>query len=476
MNFSPATALVAAGAFVGAALALSCSPDSSEASAVAAQEALPQSIKRREATRVRVQPVEQREMERALSTTTVVESETEIKLFPRVTGVVIAIAVEEGDRVEANQVLALLDDREASSALQEAKIALREAEENVPRLELSSLEARERCDRAKLAFDQATRVADRNESTGLISTSDLDEMRMTRDTSELDWKASKLAWDGAQQDLKAGAIAIEKATVAVTRQDLNHSYTKILAPFDGVIASRTIKVGDSASPSAEAFVLTDPDNLRAVFHRPQREFSMFQAARRAIETHGAEPLEIRVAAEAYPDRTFRGSIRLVSPTVSAESGSFRVTVELEPTSDGNQLERLLPGMLVRLSIVTERHAEALVVPKRALRREGDTYFVFIDNEGKARRVEVESGFSTDEDTEVTPVGGQLLAAGESVIVIGNRDLEEGSEVDSSSWQGESMSSEVKDTEQGDEAEAASDEDAGAEDETTSDSSSEEESR
>jgi multidrug efflux pump subunit AcrA (membrane-fusion protein) len=127
-----------------------------------------------------------------------------------------------------------------------------------------------------------------------------------------------------------------------------------------------------------------------------------------------------------PGRTFRGEIKLVSPTIDPASGSFRVTVQLPPTERGEP--GLLPGMLVRLEIVTDRHPNALVVPKRALRREGGSNFVFVVAANRARRVEVTEGFSDDDATEVIPRDPALLAAGARVIVVGNREIEDGAEV------------------------------------------------
>ena len=83
-------------------------------------------IKNHEAARVRTAPIVAREMVRTLSTTTTVESENEIQLFPRVSGVVTELHAEEGDRVAAGEVLAVIDDREAKSALADAQAALKE--------------------------------------------------------------------------------------------------------------------------------------------------------------------------------------------------------------------------------------------------------------------------------------------------------------------------------------------------------------
>ena len=89
--------------------------------------------------------------------------------------------------------------------------------------------------------------------------------------------------------------------------------------------------------------------------------------------------------------------------------------------------RLLPGMLVRVEVVVERHPQALVVPKRALRREGEETLVYIMESGKARRIKVREGFADDEHVEVLPQGHEV-PAGTRVIVVGNRELEDGADV------------------------------------------------
>jgi membrane fusion protein (multidrug efflux system) len=140
-----------------------------------------------------------------------------------------------------------------------------------------------------------------------------------------------------------------------------------------------------------------------------------------------ERLVIEATADAYPGRTFSGWIERVSPTIDAQSGQFRVTGRLECVQESGRV-RLLPGMLVRLAIVTERHEDALVVPKRAIEREGERRYVLLVRAGKVARVEVEEAFGDEEYVEVAAVGGATLALGEAVIVVGGRDLTEGEAV------------------------------------------------
>jgi len=255
----------------------------------------------------------------------------------------------------------------------------------------------------------------------------LDQLRLARDTAKSEHETAKLGAERALSETHASKTAQEKLDLALKRAELELSYTDIVAPFAGVIAQRTVKTGDQVGPAMQAFVLTDAQNLRAVFYRPQRELALFQPAGNLQD--GLAAIEIRGSAEALPGVQFRGRIQLVSPSIDAQSGNFRVTVRLEPATEKDAAHRLLPGMLVKLSIVTDRHPGALVVPKRALRREGESNLVFVVRDGHARRVEVEEGYGGDDDVEILPRNGVALAAGEPVVVVGNRELEDGAEVE-----------------------------------------------
>jgi membrane fusion protein (multidrug efflux system) len=280
----------------------------------------------------------------------------------------------------------------------------------------------------RLAMEQKLREYERNaKAAGVISEQVLDQLRLVRDTAKSDYESAKLAEERAQADVRAAKTSQEKAGLALMRAQLDLSYTDIVAPFAGVIAQRSVRVGDQVGPATQAFVLTDIENLRAVFYRPQRELALFLPVGNTQDTLGA--IEIRASAEALPGVQFRGRIQRVSPSIDAQSGNFRVTVRLEPATEKDAAHMLLPGMLIKLSIVTDRHPSALVVPKRALRREGEANLVFIVREGRARRVEVEEGYSGDDDVEILPQGGLTIAAGESVVVVGNRELEDGAEVE-----------------------------------------------
>jgi len=394
--------------------------------------------KKREATKVLVAPVEERETVRRLETTTRVESEHHVEVLPRASGVITEILVEEGDAVEAGQVLARLDQREALIARSDAENGLLEAQAMLPQLSVAVAESEALLETAQRAAESARRDHERNLAIskggeggpGLLSAKELDASRLAQDQADGELATARLAREKALLEEKAGATNVERMQLALERAELLLSFTEITAPIAGVIAERRVDVGGTASTAEAAFVLTDTERLRAIFYRPQRELRLFRGAATAAGGengggHGGELLEITARADGLSGKVFEGWIERVSPTVDPASGNFRVTARLET---GEAPDRLLPGMLVRLDIVTERHPSSLVVQKRAIRREGDRSVLFVVEDGVAHQVEVEEGFPDGDDVEVITVGERALAPGEPVVIVGNRDLEEGMEV------------------------------------------------
>lgn len=396
-------------------------------------------VREREAPRVRVSQLVEREMVQRLETTTVIESESEISLLPRSSGIVVEVLAEEGDQVEPGTILARIDDRDAVLAIRDAEVAVEEARNRRGNLELSIEEARAGINNSRLTEEQARRDFERNdrlhgandsELPSALSAQALEASRLELESSAHNLVMANLTLKRAESDAREGLIAISRAEVALQRAQIALDDRTIRAPISSVIAQRTIRVGDTVGGEA-VFVLTDTENLRAIFYRPQRELSLFQSQSNLGDNTG---LEILAHTEALPGAQFRGFIERASPTIDAQSGSFRITARLsltpEMNEDGSDVShmRLLPGMLVRLKIITDRHPSALVVHKRAVRREGEESFVLKVVDSRAIRVLVRESFADDDFVEIVSIEAGELVPGDSIITIGAREIEDGAEV------------------------------------------------
>lgn len=410
-------------------------------------EGQPTGARQREIPTVRVAPVERREMLQVLETTSVLESEREIQVFPRMSGVVVEVLAEEGERVLAGQVLARLDDADVVLGVRDAEVALSERENDAQIAELAIEEAKGLLESIRLATAQRERDYNRNvqlfeeSETKPLSRQEIEASRLELDRARGDEVQAEVTWRRRQAEQAAAQTAVARARVTLERARLLLDHTRVLAPFEGVVAERTVRLGDTVGSQQPSFVLTDPLAIRAIFFRPQEELGLFTRS----DADGLERLGFRATTEAFPGREFSGDIERISPTIDEESGQFRVTARLHAPEDGGPA--LLPGMLVRMRIVTDRHPEALVVPKRALRREGDRRFVLValpagagaevgsqaeTREGAAGEylvgeVDVREGFADEESVEVLP-GAHELGVGTLVIVVGGRDLAPGDPV------------------------------------------------
>jgi len=189
---------------------------------------------------------------------------------------------------------------------------------------------------------------------------------------------------------------------------LQFSYTQIRAPIDGVVSSRDITVGTTVREGDVLFRVTDLDNLVAYIHVPQRELHRFEPG---------QPARLNMAA--WPGEAYPATVARISPTVDPESGTFRITLAV-PAAEG----KLRPGMFGKLDIVYEIHQDALMVPAEAVLAEDMEEAVFVIDEGIARRRPVTTGLNSDGRIEV--LSG--LSAGESVVIVGQAGLKDGSPV------------------------------------------------
>jgi membrane fusion protein (multidrug efflux system) len=272
-------------------------------------------------------------------------------LLARTSGVVERLLAEEGDRVEAGEVLLHLEDDEYRH-----RKTLAEADVDQHRL---------RYERAETLLEQ-----------GLTSTE---------------------AFETARRDLRSAEAALDLAV-------LEHSYTKVRAPFDGRVVRRWVDLGQTVSNGTELFTLADMSRLLARVHVPAKEF-------RSIRTD--QPVELVVTSTG--DR-LTGRIDLVNPMVDPDSGTIKVTVEVTEYPKTTR-----PGDFVEVSIVTDRHVDALLVPRVAVVSERGERKVFVAQGETASQRTVEVGFEDDDHAEI--LSG--IDDGDLIVIQGQRALRDG---------------------------------------------------
>ena len=182
-------------------------------------------------------------------------------------------------------------------------------------------------------------------------------------------------------------------------------YTNVRAPFDGVVTVRNVELGQRVNANQSLFIIADFNPLRAKIYVPEKDIRQLFEGQAAI-----------ITVEAEPGVEFTGTVKMVSPVVDPESGTSKVTIDIN-----DHQGKLKPGMFASVFITTETHENTLIIPKKALVLESDVDQVYIYREGTAHKVNLKLGFVSGDNLEI--LAG--LQEGDFVVTAGQDGLREG---------------------------------------------------
>lgn len=198
--------------------------------------------------------------------------------------------------------------------------------------------------------------------------------------------ALKAARETGERDIEVERLAVEKAERAVERAEENIGKLTLKAPRDGIVLvqanpmeSRLFQTGDSAFPGTSVAAFPDLDTM------------MVEALLYDVDDGKIEPGDrVDATLDSFPDWHLTGTVREVSPladTVDRVSTrrTFKVRIDLESID----LDRMRPGMSVKVSVERRSEEPTLLVPRRALTIEGRQVYARLAD-GEQREINVGS--------------------------------------------------------------------------------------
>ncbi|MBT6146726.1 MAG: efflux RND transporter periplasmic adaptor subunit [Gemmatimonadetes bacterium] len=217
------------------------------------------------------------------------------------------------------------------------------------------------------------------------------------------------------QEYEDKLYQLEQARLRRKRAQLALDYTQIRAPFSGVLTSRSVQVGGRVAPGGKLFDLVKLDDLIARVHVPGQYLREVRVKQKA-----------QIESDFLQDMKFDGFVKRISPVVDPQSGTFKVTLGVN-----DRWEHLRPGIFVTARIVTDTHADAVLVPKEAIVYDGGDRFVFVVRDSTAHRVKLDAGFENthyiearadiEDSTQVIVVGQNGLKDQARVRVVASSD-------------------------------------------------------
>jgi len=318
-----------------------------------------------------------------------IEPKSRFDVAPKVAGWLKELLVDVGDMVERNQVIAVLDDEEFAQEVEQARAELQVAAANAANY-ASDL------DIAKREYERAKALREKQ----IASASELD--------------VSEAAFNASQTRHKVSLAQVTQKEAALKTALVRLSYTKVRAFWEEgdqirVVGERFVDEGELLQVNKSIVSILENNPLTAVVYVIERDYPKVTIGQQAI-----------ITTDAYPGRTFAGSITRIAPLLKESSRQARLEIEV-PNSDLT----LKPGMFVRARVEFARHENATLIALAALVRRDDKEGIFIaDTQNlKAHFVPVTTGIINGEIVEITEPEISGL-----VITMGNHLLEDGSDI------------------------------------------------
>ncbi len=323
----------------------------------------------------------------------------EATLYGKVAGYLRSISVDKGDRVRAEQTLAIIEVPEMAKEVEQAEATYQEAQAGLNK-------AKAETELQAVTFRRYLDV--QSQDPDAISKQEVDE-----------WRAK---YEAARAEAQLAEAKVRTTRANRDRLVALNAYSRIIAPFSGVVTARFVDPGaliQAATSSVQAqpiLTLQDFAMLRAYVSVPELEVPMIRKGK-----------DMTLTTAAYPGKVFRGSVTRFAEALDPATRTMKTEIDIP-----NPQALLRPGMYANVTLELEKHPSAVVIPDAALLIEGDRKFAYIARGGTAHRVALETGL--DDGNQVEVISG--LKGGESVIVTGKEALAEGKPVEPSpisSW-------------------------------------------
>src|ERR1700682_70303 len=222
---------------------------------------------------------------------------------------------------------------------------------------------------------------------------------------------------GPQSTVDAAQATYDQANAGIAKTEAIISQKRVRAPFDGELGVRHVEVGQFLTAGTQIVSLTDLSELYANFTVTQQDSAHLKVGQ-----------TVRVLVDAYPGRTFEGTITAIEPQVATDTRNIRVQATLE-----NPDHILKPGMFATTTVVLPDKPAVVTVPETAVDYTlyGDSVYLLTDkkeDDGKtslsAVRTFVRTGNRIKGRAEI--LSG--LKPGDRVVAVGQLKLQSGAAV------------------------------------------------
>ncbi|MBU3932336.1 MAG: efflux RND transporter periplasmic adaptor subunit [Pseudomonadota bacterium] len=322
-----------------------------------------------------------------------------VKIGARATGRVDKMHVKVGDRVQAGQLIARIDDRETVKNIDQQKAALQVVENTLAQIKLTYpekiREAEANFTYARLAFAREKALIQKEYTTKDA----LEKAESQFQAAEATLK--RLKDEFATQE-KITAATIRETRAQLEQQEIRLTYTRIYSPITGIISDVTAQEGETIVAGlqvANLVTVLDPTRLEMWIYIDETDIGRAKTDQK-----------VEYTVDTYPERTFSGTIAKINPQPVVKENIVYYLSTVEVSS--NEARFLRPEMTTHVKIVTTEKTGVLTVPNAAIKFEKGRQIAYrvVKGPEKVEKAELKLGIRGEDRTEIlsgVPEGTEL---------------------------------------------------------------------
>jgi RND family efflux transporter MFP subunit len=317
----------------------------------------------------------------------------QIDVYAKQAGYVKKLFVDYGTHVRDGQLMAVLEIPELEALLQQDEAAIHVQNDQINRAghEVNRVKAQHQV--LHLQYQRIAGVA--KTKPGLVAQQEVDDAQGKDLAAESQLEASEGALEAAQSQLV-------EAKAKLTHDQALYAYSRITAPFDGIVTKRyanlgaLMQAGTTSTQATPLVQLSQEDLFRLVIPVPESYVKYIRIG---------DPVAVRVPSL---NKDFDGKVIRFSGDVTSDTRTMHTEVDVP-----NKQNLLVPGMYAEALLTLGQNATALTVPLQAVSREGNLANVLaVDDNDQIENRQISLGMQTPDYVQVT----SGLKAGEQVVV------------------------------------------------------------
>lgn len=351
-------------------------------------------------------------------------SDESLKLNSQASGEVLVMDIEEGDKISKNQVIAKLDSKELQKNIDEksAEVTLSEnsysatistsyelAKKDIERLKLELIDLNKSYEKTKLLFE-----------SGVASKQEVEDLENAIAKKNIELESAKIKMQSYSEngsEAKRQQSQLQKAQVGLKNAQQDASKYIIKSPVAGIVTKKYISQGEVVQTGAQIVEIS----------RTDKRYAQIKIDEKYVGDIKVNQI-VNVYPSSSPNKKISSKISYISPFVDKDTGTITAKIEIPKSSE----DTFLLSLTVTVEIITKSYNNALVLPFEYVVFEDNNSYIFIAENGKAKKLPVNI-IGNRKEVKIEEVDEYIS---QDTKILAPKDLKDGSKIKLKESQGE----------------------------------------